>query len=106
MVEAVSKVRRAVLYTCKEYGIPSRCNHLLEHPRDIYEGDGNNSLLQALTEFAASRERCALVLELENGREITLCPTLHDDYPAFGERGYDPRAPVKWDATVEVWPPA
>ena len=73
------KVVRAVLYECVNAGSPTKDNATLPTPRAIYEGEGHRSILKALREFSESIDRCSLVLELSDGQELTLIPTLSDE---------------------------
>ena len=98
------KVRRALLYTCKVYGVASRNNNVEDRPCEVFEAQNHKSIMEALVAFATCGERSRLVLELDDGREISIMPVLQEDCLAYGETGYIPSSPVSWDISLDIWP--
>lgn len=103
MSKQTGKVVSARIYTCKDSGIPSRDNTCLKSPRATYNAD---QIMGAIHDFAYLPERCKLVLELDNGQEISIMPILKKGVAAFYDEGFDPSKTPKspWDIEVEVWP--
>lgn len=97
------KVVRMTLYTMQDYAIPSRNDETYSVPRATF---GPDEFHKALREFATSLERCRLVFELSNGREVAIYPSLKENAVAFGEtKKEDTPAPkYPWQFMLEVWP--
>ena len=97
------KVARALLYTMKDYAVESRDNSADGPPRDIYEAD---KVMNAFEEFARCPERCLLVLEMQDGREISIYPRLKAEATAFGETKKEgiPEPEYAWEVAVDIWP--
>ncbi len=97
------KVVRMALYTMEDYAIPSRNDQTYGTPRDTF---GPDEFHKALLEFATCQERCRLVLELDNGREVALWPHLKEDAVAFGETEKEmvPEPKYSWQLMINVWP--
>lgn len=96
-------IDRALLYTMRNYAVRSRDNSTDGRPRDIYEGD---KAMDALAEFARSPERCLLVLEMRDGREISIYPRLKAEATAFREAKKEGVAEPEyaWEVVVDIWP--
>ncbi|MFY9461617.1 MAG: hypothetical protein WAP51_00245 [Candidatus Sungiibacteriota bacterium] len=96
-----SGIGKARLYTMKDYAVPSRNDQPEGQPLDTFEAD---KVMEALRRFATHPERCMLVLELENGREISIYPSLKAEATAFGEPKKENEPDYLWQIVAGVWP--
>ena len=105
----VTKIARAVVYELRHEGHPTRKN---ETCCVLAEGTGAEAMA-AIGKFPRDfLPRSMLVLELENGLEITIYDALKPEVPALEEEGSDgfdynvfwAEHRTIWDPTVELWP--
>ena len=101
MILQNSHIGKARLYTMKDYAIPSRNDQPEGQPLDTFEAD---KVMEAFRRFATHPERCMLVLELENGREINIYPSLKAKATAFGEPEQRNEPDYLWQVVVGVHP--
>lgn len=99
------KIVRAFISTCKHCAFPSTNNEVQPTPLVSFDGPDHVEILKALDLFAGSLERSMLTLELDNGLEISLVPSLTEESAKELEaEPYYPEFKPKWEIKVEVWP--
>ncbi len=107
----MAKIVEACIFNLKQEGVPSRDNTTT----GLREKYSAGEIMQAIKDFTKSISRCMLVLYSDDGREISILPTLRDEAVAFEEkpipanrteREADPNDKIDflWDISMETWP--
>lgn len=104
-------IKKAKIYTCNDYAVLIK-NDSADYLREEFDAD---HIMNALEYFGGCPERCRLVLELENGLEIGIMPSLKKEIRALDEIDREEilkrldelstgKTPHPWEIKIDMWP--